>query len=161
MSSTNARVKEETVFRTNFVRTLIVGGVLAAVAAGGAFASAAAVTLGPAAVPVNPNGYRFAVNVTCPPNAESAPCTGALSMQTVPIRPYAGSVYSNIPKKKWPVGYLEFSVPAGKTVPVRGRLLAGALVQVKTKGSVKVLADVLEDDTVVAKRTLTLKLRRG
>ena len=148
-------------FRSNFVRTLIVGSVLAAIAAGGALGSAAAVTLGPATVPVNPNGYRFAINVTCPPNAESTPCAGALSMQTVPIKPYAGSVYNNLPKKKWPVGYLEFSVPAGKTVPVRGRLLAGAYVQVKTKGSVKVLVDIVEDDTVVAKRTLTLKLRRG
>jgi hypothetical protein len=147
-------------FRINFIRTLIVGGVLAAIAAGGALASAAAVTV-PATVPVNPNGYRFAVNVTCPPNAESTPCTGALSMQTVPIKPYAGSVFNSIPKKKWPVGYLAFSVPAGKTVPVRGRLLAGALVQVKTKGSVKVLVDIVEDDTVVAKRTLTLKLKRG
>jgi hypothetical protein len=39
---------------------------------------------------VNPNGYRFAINVTCPESAETTPCNGLLSIQTVPIKPYAG-----------------------------------------------------------------------
>jgi hypothetical protein len=148
-------------FRTSFVRTLILGSVLAAIAAGGALASAAGpVKVGPSTVLVNPNGYRFAINVTCPPSAEATPCQGQLSIQTVPIKPYAGfKPYSNIPKKKWPVGYLAFSAPAGKTVPVRGRLLAGALVQVRSKGSVKVLVDIVQDGAVVGKTTL--KLKRG
>src|SRR5262245_17999157 len=148
--------------RTSFVRSLVLGVALAAVAVGGALASTGGpVKVGPSTVTVNPNGYRFAVNVTCPPSAEATPCDGLLSMQTVPIRPYAGSVYNSIPKKKWPVGALEFSAPAGKTVPVRGRLLAGALVQVKSKGSVKVLVDVVQDGDVVGKTSLTLRLRRG
>jgi hypothetical protein len=149
--------------RTSFVRTMILGVVLAAIAAGGALASAAGpVTVGPSIVPVNPNGYRFAINVGCPASAEATPCQGLLSIQTVPIKPYSGfKSYSHIPKKKWPVGALEFSAPAGKTVPVRGRLLAGALVQVKLKGSVKVLVDIVQDGAVVGKTMLTLKLKRG
>jgi hypothetical protein len=150
-------------FRTSFVRTLILGAVLASISSGGALASAAsAITVGPSTVPVNPNGYRFAINVSCPPSAEATSCNGLLSIQTVPIKPYAGfKPYSNIPKKKWPVGALAFSAPAGTTVPVRGRLLAGALVQVKTKGSVRVLVDIVQDGAVVGKTTLTLKLTRG
>jgi hypothetical protein len=151
------------VFRTILARALVLGVLAVGVVSGAAVAATGGpVTVGPSTVSVNPNGYRFAVDVTCPPSAEATPCEGLLSMQTVPIKPYAGfKPYSHIPKKKWPVGALEFSAPAGKTVPVRGRLLAGALVQVKAKGSVKVLVDIVQDGAVVGKTTLTLKLKRG
>lgn len=139
---------------TNLLRATALVAVVAAIATGSALATGAAagVTIGPSTVAVNPSGYRFAVDVTC---ADAVPCKGLLSIQTVPIKPY-----TFIARKAWNVGALPFSVPAGATGPARGRLLAGALVQLKLTGKVQVVAKIVRDGTVVGSRLLTLKLRR-
>ena len=140
-------------FRTNLLRTIGVVAIVAAIASGSALATeAGGITIGPSTVPVNPNGYRFAIDVTC---ADAVPCKGLLSIQTVPIKPY-----TFLARKAWNVGAPAFSVPAGATAPVRHRLLAGALVQLKLTGRVQVVAKIVRDGVVVGSRLLTLKLRR-
>lgn len=141
------------------IRTSLIRAVgLVALATGIATSAASAasqesITIGPSTVLVNPNGYRFAIEVSC---ADATPCNGLLSIQTVAIKPY-----SFIATKKWNVGAVPFSVPAGTTAPVRHRLLAGALVQAKLTGKVRVLAKIVRDGQVVGSRYLTLKLNHN
>ena len=99
--------------------------------------------------------YRFAIDVTCTESAEAAPCDGLLSITTAPIKPY-----SSIAKKTWVVGALPFSIPAGQTAPVSGRLLAGALVQIRNTGKLRVLVKIVRDEVVVGSKTLTLKVKK-
>jgi len=138
---------------TNLTRAITLVALLAGIATAGALAADNSIGIGPSTVLVSPNGYRFAISATCSPSAEATPCNGLLSITTVPIKPY-----SSIPKKTWVVGALPFSIPAGKTAPVRGRLLAGALVQAKLTGKVKVLVKIVRDGTIVGSKALTLKL---
>ena len=123
--------------RTNLTRAITLVALLAGIATGGALAADDSISIGPSTVLVSPNGYRFAINATCSPSAETTPCNGL---------------------KTWVVGALPFSIPAGKTAPVRGRLLAGALVQAKLTGKVKVLVKIVRDGTIVGSKALTLKL---
>jgi len=139
--------------RSKLARAATLTVLLAGIATGGALAAGNSINIGPSTALVNPNGYRFAINATCSPSADTTPCNGLLSITTVPIKPY-----SSIPKKTWVVGALPFSIPAGKTAPVRGRLLAGALVQAKLTGRVKVLVKIVLDGTIVGSKALTLKL---
>lgn len=142
--------------RTHLTRALVLVALLAGIATGGALAAADnSVSIGPSTVPVSPNGYRFAINVTCGPSATATPCNGQLSMRTLVIKPYR-----SLPKRWWPVGLRPFSIPAGKTAPVRHRLLAGALVQLKLTGRVRVLVTIYRDGSVVGTKLLTLRLKR-
>ena len=141
--------------RTNLIRLMTVVVLLAGIATSGAFAAADnSITIGPSTVPVSPK-YRFAINVTCGPSAAATACNGLLSIQTFAIKPYR-----SIARKKWNVGALAFSVPAGKTAPVGHWLRAGALVQAKRTGSVRVLVTIMRDGTAVGTRVLTLTLKR-
>jgi hypothetical protein len=141
--------------RTNLIRLVTLVVLLAGIATSGGFAAADnSITIGPSTVPVSPK-YRFAINVTCGPSATATPCNGVLSIQTFAIKPYP-----SIARKKWNVGALPFSIPAGKTAPVRHWLRAGALVQAKLTGKVRVLVTIVRDGTVVGTRLLTLKLNR-
>lgn len=141
--------------RTHLTRVVALVALLAGIATGGALAAADnAITIGPSTVPVSSN-YRFAINVTCGPSASATLCNGRLSIETFAIKPYP-----SIARKKWPVGVMPFSVPAGKTVAVRHWLRAGALMQAKRTGRVRVLVKIERDGTVVGTRILTLKLRR-
>jgi hypothetical protein len=141
--------------RTNLIRLVTVVVLLASIATSGALAAADnSITIGPSTVPVSPK-YRFAINVTCGPSATATPCNGLLSIQTFAIKPYR-----SIARKKWNVGALPFSVPAGKTVPVGHWLRAGALVQAKLTGRVRVLVQIVRDGTVVGSQVLTLTLKR-
>lgn len=142
--------------RTQLIRAFVLVALLAGIATGGALAAADnSVSIGQSAVPVSPNGYRFAINVACGPSATATPCNGQLSMRTLAIKPYR-----SLPKRWWPVGLRPFSIPAGKTAPVRHRLLAGALVQLKLTGRVKVLVTIYRDGSVVGTKLLTLRLKR-
>jgi hypothetical protein len=145
----------ELMLRTNLTRFVTLVVLLAGIVTTAALATADnSITIGPSTVPVSSN-YRFAINVTCGPSAEATPCNGLLSIQTFAIKPYA-----SIATKKWNVGALPFSVPAGTTAPVRHWLRAGALVQAKRTGRVSVLVTILRDGTAVGTRVLTLKLNR-
>jgi hypothetical protein len=141
--------------RTHLTRTVALVALLAGIATGGAVAAADnSITIGPSTVRVTKNPYRFAINITCGPSATATPCKGQLLIETFAIKPYP-----SIARKKWPVGALPFSVPAGQTRTVRHYLRAGALVQAKLKGSVRVLVEIERDDIVVGTRVLTLKYR--
>ena len=141
--------------RTNLIRLVTLVALLAGISTSGALAAADnSITIGPSTVTVSPK-YRFAINVTCGPSATATPCNGLLSIQTFAIKPYR-----SIAKKKWPVGVMPFSTPAGKTVPVRHWLRAGALVQAKLTGKVRVLVTIMRDGTAVGSRVLTMKLNR-
>lgn len=142
--------------RTHLTRTVALVALLAGIATGGAVAAADnSVTIGPSTVRVTTKPYRFAINVTCGPSATATPCKGQLLIETFAIKPYP-----SIARKKWPVGALPFSVPAGKTATVRHYLRAGALMQAKRTGSVRVLVEIERDDTVVGTTVLTLRLKR-
>lgn len=148
--------------RTKLMRLLTVVVAVGGIVTSGALAAADnSITIGPSTVPVSKSGttyrysYRFAIPVTCSPSATATPCNGLLSIETFAIKPY-----QSIARKKWPVGALPFSIPAGTTKPVHGRLLAGALVQMKLTGKVRVLVKIVRDGTVVGSRVLTLKLNR-
>ena len=140
-------------FRRALARTLLLAVVVAGIATGGALAAADnSITVGPATA-ITKSGYRFSIPVTCTPSTTAARCDGQLSIMTVPIKPY-----SSIAKKAWVVGALPFSIPAGTTKPVRGRLLAGALVQAKLTGRVKVIVKIVREEVVVGAKPMTLKL---
>ena len=148
--------KEDIVFRTNLIRLVTLAVLVAGITTSGAVAAADnSITVGPSTVLVSPN-YRFAIKVTCGPSASATPCDGLLSIQTFAIKPY-----QSIATKKWNVGALPFKIPAGKTAPVGNWLRAGALVQAKLTGKVKVLVKIVRDGTVVGSQVLTLKLNRS
>jgi len=148
--------KEDIVFRTNLIRLVTLALLVAGITTSGAVAAADnSITVGPSTVLVSSN-YRFAIKVTCGPSASATPCNGLLSIQTFAIKPY-----SSIATKKWNVGALPFKAPAGKTVAVGNYLRAGALVQAKLTGKVKVLVKIVRDGTVVGSQVLTLKLNRS
>lgn len=144
-------------FSKRLVRLASLAAIVTCITAGGVLAADNAITIGPSIVPVQAKGYnyRFAINVTCTESAEAAPCDGLLSITTAPIKPY-----SSIAKKTWVVGALPFSIPAGQTAPVRGRLLAGALVQIRNTGKLRVLVKIVRDEVVVGSKTLTLKVKK-
>jgi hypothetical protein len=140
--------------RINTTRAVALAALLAAIVVTSALAAGdGTITVGPSTVLVYPKGYRFTVNVTCPPSLDAKACDGLLDIKTVPIKPYR-----SIAKKKWVVGALPFSIPAGTTAPVRGRLLAGALVQAKHRGKVKVLVRIVREGVEAGSQALTLKL---
>lgn len=142
--------------RSNLIRIVTLVALLAGIATGGALAAADnSVTIGPSTVRVTKNPYRFAININCGPSATATPCKGQLLIETFAIKPYP-----SIARKKWPVGALAFSVPAGQTRTVRHYLRAGALVQAKLTGRVRVLVKIERDDIVVGTRVLTLTYRR-
>jgi hypothetical protein len=144
------------VFRTNLIRLVTLGVLVAGITTSGAVAAADnSIAVGPATVLVSPN-YRFAIKVTCGPSATATPCDGLLSMQTFAIKPY-----SSIATKKWNVGALPFTIPAGKTASVGNWLRAGALVQAKLTGKVRVLVKIVRDGIVVGSQVLTFKLNRS
>ena len=147
--------KEDIVFRTNLIRLVTLAVLVAGITTSGAVAAADnSIAVGPATVLVSPN-YRFAIKVTCGPSATATPCDGLLSMQTFAIKPY-----SSIATKKWNVGALPFTIPAGKTASVGNWLRAGALVQAKLTGKVRVLVKIVRDGIVVGSQVLTFKLNR-
>jgi hypothetical protein len=142
--------------RITFPRAIALIVLFAGIATSGALATGEnAITVGPSTVQVNPKTYRFSVTVTCGPSTVPAPCDGLLDIRTVPIKPYR-----TIGKKAWVVGALPFSTQAGTTATVRGRLLAGALVQAKLHGKVKAVVRIVRDGEAVGSQVLTLKLKR-
>jgi hypothetical protein len=144
--------------RTNLARALGFVVLLAGIATGGVLAADNSITISPSTVPVQANGYnyRFAVDVTCGESADAAACNGLLSIKTFPIKPYSSTA-----KKTWVVGALPFVIPAGTTAPVHGRLLAGALVQLKKAGRLRVQVSIVRDEEIVGTRALLLKLKKG
>jgi hypothetical protein len=142
--------------RITLASAVALTALVAAIGTTGALAlDEGSITVGPSTVQVSPKNYRFAVNVTCPASSAAAPCNGLLDIRTVPIKPYR-----TIAKKTWVVGALPFSIRSGSTASVRGRLLAGALVQAKLRGSVKAVVRIVRDASVVGSQSLTLKMKR-
>ena len=109
-----------------FVSTLAVAGALAvgsALAAGG-------VSVAGAPVKINPQSKAFAISVSC--TSEADPCEGVLDVKTAgKIKPYSA------PAKVEKVGTFAFSIAAGTTALVKGRVYGPALAEATLRGKVR------------------------
>lgn len=113
-------------------RTLAVLGAAVAAAASFAAAASAAWTVGISGAPVaiNPTSKAFSIAVAC--SSESDPCKGVLDVRTAAkIKPYTSQ-----PAAIAKVGTFPFSIPAGTTAKVKGRIYGPALAQALKTGRV-------------------------
>ncbi len=135
---------------------------LGAVAAFAAFAALAAAASAPTAmvsgkpVAINPTSKRFTIGVSC--TSEADPCTGVLDVKTAgKIKPYSSS-----PAAVAKVGTFPFSIPAGATAQVSGRVYGPALAQAMLRG--RVMLSITPRSTTaltpVAAKTVVFTYRR-
>ncbi len=114
------------------IRAALVGATATLVLATGALAAEATVGIAGKPVRIVPSTKAFAIVVTC--TATDAPCTGVLDVRTAgKIKPYTTQ-----PPAVAKVGTFPFNIPAGASVPVKGRVYGPALAQAMLRGRVAV-----------------------
>jgi hypothetical protein len=117
--------------KRRLVRAAALAGAAAATLAATAVAATSSVTIAGAPVAINTKTKTFAIPVTCV--SEADPCAGVLDVKTATrIRPYSSS-----PAKIEKVGTFPFSIPAGTTAKVTGRVYGPALAEAMLRGKVK------------------------
>jgi hypothetical protein len=114
-----------------FVRPVLVVLAVAAGVAATALAASPVASIAGKPVAINPKTKTFAISVTC--ISESDPCAGVLDVKTArKIKPYSSS-----PAAIAKVGTYPFSIPAGETSAVKGRVYGPALAEAMLRGKVQ------------------------
>lgn len=112
------------------LHTALAGGVAALALAGGALAGETTVTVAGKPVRIVPSSKAFTILVSC--TSTAAPCDGVLDVRTAgKIKPYTTQ-----PAAVAKVGTFPFSIPAGTSAPVKGRVYGPALAQAEMRGRV-------------------------
>lgn len=112
------------------LRTALVGTAAMLILSTGALAADATVAIAGKPVRIVPSSKAFAIVVTC--TATDAPCEGVLDVRTAgKIKPYPTQ-----PAAIAKVGTFPFSIPAGASMPVKGRVYGPALAQAMLRGRV-------------------------
>ena len=113
------------------VRPVLVALAVAAGVAATAFAASPAVSIAGQPVSINTTTKTFAIYVTC--SSDSDPCAGVLDEKTA----RKNKPYSSSPAAIAKVGTFPFSVPAGQTTAVKGRVYGPALAEAMLRGKVQ------------------------
>jgi hypothetical protein len=110
---------------------LAVGLAIAAAVVASAAAATQTVQIAGTPVAISTKTKGFAISVTCTSDAD--PCAGVLDVKTAKkIRPYSSS-----PAAVAKVGTFPFTVPAGQTAKVKGRVYGPALAEAMLRGKVQ------------------------
>ncbi|HXH98082.1 MAG TPA: hypothetical protein VNH40_12825 [Gaiellaceae bacterium] len=143
------------------IRKLIQVGLVAAVVAGAAVGASSAVAgtnpvaIAGKSVAIKPSSKAFSIGVTCHNGSDA--CQGTLYLETAKkVKPY-----SSLPAQIFPVGTFPFTIAAGQTRVVKGRVYGGALAEAMNHGRVRLMATAhFGSAAPVATRVVLFTLKR-